>query len=106
MAPQMSFARGNWHKIALFIVIITLLWQGVWHFGPFKTMVNPKHSSFDDWCQLPDTDSHVPSNDNLSPSLDLTTEASLKLQVERLSAAVECSTESFDDHGDVDVENF
>ena len=67
-------------------------------------MANPNHSSFDDWYQLPDTRSHVPSNDNLSPSLDLTTEASRKQQVERLSAAVRCPTESFDDNGDVNVD--
>ena len=79
VSSVMSFARENWHKITLFIVVIVLLWQGVWHFGPFKTMASPIYSSFDDWCQLPDTNSLVPSNDNLSPSIDLATEASRKL---------------------------
>ena len=104
MSPAMSFARENWHKITLFIVIIVLLWQGIWHFGPFRGMAGSKHSGFDDWCPLPDANSLVPSNDNLSPSIDLATEASRKQQVERLSAAVKCPTESFDDNGDVDVD--
>ncbi len=104
ITPKMSFVKENWHKITLFVVIIILLWQGYWHFGPSERMGSSNHSSFDDWCQLPDTNSHVPNNDNLSPSFDLTTEASLKQQVERLSAAVRCPTESFDDNGDVDVD--
>lgn len=63
-----------------------------------------KSGGFNDWCQLPDTNSLVPNNDNLSPSIDLATEASRKQQVERISAAVRCPTESFDDNGDVDVD--
>ena len=67
-------------------------------------MASPKYSGFEYWCQLPDTDSLVSTNDNLHPSIDLTIEASRKRQVERLSAAVRCPTESFDDNGDVDVD--
>ena len=42
------------------------------------------------------------SNDHLRPSKEFSLDASLKKQGERLSAAVKCPTESFDDNGDVD----
>ena len=60
------------------------------------------HGDFESWCPLADPDPMKASDDHLRPSKDFSLEASLKKQIERLSAAVKCPTESFDDNGDVD----
>ena len=60
------------------------------------------HGDFESWCPLADPDSMKASDDHLRSSKEFSLDASLKKQVERLSAAVKCPTESFDDNGDVD----
>ena len=102
-SPKMSFFKEDWHKVTLFVVAIVVLWQGFVHFGPSGSMTTARHS-FDSWCPLPETDTLVATQDNLIPSSELTTNVSLKRQVERLSAAVKCPTENFDDNGNVDVD--
>jgi Gly-Xaa carboxypeptidase len=53
------------------------------------------------WCPLPKLPSQI--EDGLDPSSSFAVNASvLKKQVERLSAAVNVSTVSYDDNGDVD----
>ncbi len=45
------------------------------------------------------------SNDTFLPSKHFHLDASLRKQTDRLSAAVRCPTESFDDNGDVDEDS-
>ncbi len=102
---EKSTIRESWKKFAIWLVITLTLWQLATHFGPSITFPGVKdHGDFKSWCPLADPDPIRASNDNLRPSKDFSLDASLKKQVERLSAAVKCPTESFDDNGDVDVD--
>ena len=95
--------KQHWKKIAVFLVILLALWQLSAHFGPSITFSGiGDHGHFESWCPLADPDAIKASIDNLLPSKDFSLDTSLKKQVERLSAAVKCPTESFDDNGDVD----
>ncbi|KAI1779138.1 carboxypeptidase S [Hypoxylon cercidicola] len=60
----------------------------------------PYRDDPDKWCPLPDVT--VPGGDGLRTSDHFMSSPQLKLQVERLSAAVRVPTESYDDNGDVD----
>lgn len=53
----------------------------------------------DEWCPLPNVTSS--SDDGLKPSNHLMSPEQLQLQIDRLTAAVQVPTESFDDNGDV-----
>ena len=53
------------------------------------------------WCLLPNALTILDHGDDLRPSLQFLTNASIQTQVERLSAAVRVPTESWDDNGDV-----
>lgn len=53
----------------------------------------------DEWCPLPNVTSS--NDDDLKPSDHLMSSEQLQLQVNRLTAAVQVPTESFDDNGDV-----
>lgn len=98
--------KENWKKIAVFVVILLALWQLSAHFGPSMTFATIEdHGDFESWCPLADPDTMKPSTDNLRPSTDFSLDASLQKQIERLSAAVKCPTESFDDNGDVDEDS-
>ena len=60
------------------------------------------HGDVESWCPLANPDATKANQDNLRPSKDFTLDASLEKQLQRLSAAVNGPTESFDDNGDVD----
>lgn len=95
--------KENWKKIAVCVVVLLALWQLSAHVGPassFSTVRGP--GEFESWCPLADPDAMKASKDNLRPSKDFNLDASLKKQVERLSAAVMCPIASFDNNGNVD----
>ncbi len=103
---EKSTIRENWKKFAIWLFITLTLWQLATHFGPSITFPGVRdHGDFESWCPLADPDPIKASDDNLLPSKDFSLDASLKKQIERLSAAVKCPTESFDDNGDVDVDS-
>ena len=100
---EKTTVKDAWKKIALFLIIILVLWQMTVHFGPSMTVSRVgDHDDFESWCPLANPDAMKANQDNLRPSKDFTLDASLEKQLQRLSAAVNCPTESFDDNGDVD----
>lgn len=103
ISMEKTTIKENGKKIAVFVVILLALWQLSAHFAPSVSFPEVgDHGDFESWCPLADPDAMKASDDNLHPSKDFSLDASLKKQVERLSAAVNCPTESFDDNGDVD----
>lgn len=95
--------KDNWKKIAIFLCIILALWQSSAHFGrSIKSSAVGDHGNFESWCPLADPNAMKASTDNLAPSKDFNLDLSREKQIQRLSAAVKCPTESFDDNGDVD----
>ena len=86
----------------MILLISLLLWQEFDYFGVPKSMAALSHDNFNSWCPLPNTNSIPQRTNSPKPSKEFTSQASLNKQVYRLSAAVRCPTESFDDNGDVD----
>ena len=103
ISMERAYIKENWGKIAVFLLVLLTLWQIPAHTGSSMSFSKAEdHGDFESWCPLADPDPIKASNDHLRPSMELRLDASLKRQVERLSAAVKCPTESFDDNGDVD----
>ena len=65
--------------------------------------VENKGSVKDSWCPLP-APVAPGSSTSLPPSKDISGESWIEKQVERLSAAVNVPTQSYDDNGDVDID--
>ena len=100
---ERAYIKENRGKIAVFLLVLLSLWQIPAHTGFSMSFSKAKdHGDFESWCPLADPDPMKASNDHLRPSTEFSVDASLKKQIERLSAAVKCPTESFDDNGDVD----
>lgn len=100
---ERAYIKDNWGKITVFLLVILTLWQIPAHTGFSMSFSRAEdHGDFESWCPLADPDPMKASNDHLRPSKEFSLDASLKKQVKRLSAAVKCPTESFDDNGDVD----
>jgi Gly-Xaa carboxypeptidase len=68
--------------------------------GPTAMSELEKPLAIENWCPLPKLPSEV--KDGLRPSRDFETDEFLRRQVERLSAAVDVPTVSYEDNGDVD----
>lgn len=94
----------TWQRALLFIVLAAVLLGLGWNRN-LVTSSTSTHAGDEttaaSWCRIPDR--IADTEDGLEDSSKLFRgEDVLKLQVERLSAAVNISTESFDDKGDVD----
>ena len=100
---ETTTVKENWKKITVFLVIFLAFWQLSARFGPPLSLSTVQdYGDFESWCPLADPDDMEASDDSLRQSKVFNLDASLQRQVERLSAAVQCPTESFDDNGDVD----
>ncbi|KAK8206776.1 hypothetical protein M8818_004610 [Zalaria obscura] len=101
MAWQDQFV---WWKLVIFLVVTFLLISFAVPSGREALSGLHSHSSVDkdleSWCPLPDPPKQ--SNDTLRNLTLFQDEAALELQVERLSAAVNVPTQSYDDESDVD----
>lgn len=86
----MTFLEENWQKLSISVVATILLWQGFVHLSPSKYMSTARPGDYDSRCPLPDVVVIASATDGLSPSSDFASDAALRQQVERLSAAVEC----------------
>jgi len=93
--------RPQTKKLAiLFTVAVVFLW--FLFVGPStkEYLRISKDNGIGSWCPLPEPPHHI--EDGLDHSSSFSDKASVLKQVERLSAAVNVSTVSYNDNGDVD----
>ena len=99
----------TWRRVSLFVLFVLVLGTVSWPSSrdairdQIQSTTTKDDQDIESWCPLPDK---VPTpNDGLRDSAVIfDNDAALKLQVERLSAAVNISTVSYDDAGDVDFD--
>lgn len=86
--------------ILMSVLASVIIWC---RFGSFQRLgisFQPAVSGLDSWCPVPDV--VTPLDDSLLSSNHFNEPGVLETQVQRLSAAVQAPTESFDDNGEVD----
>jgi Gly-Xaa carboxypeptidase len=101
-----------WHRASLIAGAFLISWLCVATLFPssrpsMAVFSHDKGSTIDSWCPLPQTVSPAKSGrdeitSSLPPSKDISGKDWIGRQVERLSAAVNVPTESYDDNGDVE----
>jgi Gly-Xaa carboxypeptidase len=101
-----------WHRASLIAGAFLISWLCVATLFPssrpsMAVFSHDKGSTIDSWCPFPQTVSPAKSGrdeitSSLPPSKDISGKDWIGRQVERLSAAVNVPTESYDDNGDVE----
>jgi Gly-Xaa carboxypeptidase len=107
MPPESSMGSRWWRPKALLIVtvsfFVTLIYWALpnGHAPQLSLKYDPSKSAanVETWCPLPEKPKYP--NDGLKPSFLFADKASVDKQVNRLSAAVNVPTVSYDDNGDV-----
>lgn len=94
----------SWPRLVLFLALVFILLTFAEPFAhrAFQNVIptKPVDKDTESWCPIPEPASHV--EDGIASSDALWTDDILAIQVERLSAAVNVSTVSYSDNGDVD----
>jgi Gly-Xaa carboxypeptidase len=99
-----------WHRASLIAGALFILWLCIATIFPssrpsMTIFSNDKGSTIESWCPLPQAVSPTKStetSERLPPSKDISGDVWINRQVERLSAAVNVPTESYDDNGNVE----
>jgi Gly-Xaa carboxypeptidase len=90
-------------QLAVFIIaagVLFLLLFASFSSKEYLSISKSNGNDVESWCPLPEPPSHL--EDGLNPSSSFAEKTSVLKQVERLSAATNVSTVSYDDNGDVD----
>ncbi|KAF1984757.1 vacuolar carboxypeptidase Cps1 [Aulographum hederae CBS 113979] len=87
-------------SIFILVSLLTIARGPVENFSVAGKAAPPDHQNVDTWCPLPE---NLPEpSDGLQPSHELSSKESIDKQVERLSAAVNVATVSYDDNGSLE----